>query len=292
MFELLSTKHTIVVRHKRNDIVLVGVRNLKTLQEENIELFAKKYKNWKLPRLIDVAFEWKKFDELLSLKEFQSDPTVFEGFIVCDSHWNRVKLKSTQYVALAHLKLEKNNNNNNNNVNNLQLLQIVISNEGSEFLSYFPNLREQYQQLSEKFRNLTGFVSDSFENNGLLLLAKNCNEKKALEMIRDITTHPLLRQLLLNVWKCKIDFEKQDRLKFIRKQISTSFSIQEISTMMNASEKAFKQNNKFELLNADLIENEGIVSKKNKNKKKIVENKNSFETNKSENLFDLLQSEM
>lgn len=291
MFELLSTKHSIVVRHLKNDLVLVGARNLKSLEEQNTEKFVAKYKSWKLPKLIniDTSNEWNSFEELLNFNDFQSDPTKFEGFVVCDRHWNRVKLKSSQYVALSHLRLEKSMSQNSS----LQLLQIVIANEGSEFLSYFPNFKQQYQDLHERFQSLLKFVAIAFKKD----LLKITNEKKANDIIRDISTHPLLRQLLLNVWKqAQIENEKQqtimkleedDLIKFVRKQttLASNFSIQQILTLMNAAEKAIKQNNKLEMLDESIEKSNIPTSKQSK-----VKEKKKKSTNENQNLFDLLQS--
>jgi hypothetical protein len=42
VFELVSPLQTIVVSHKENDIILIGVRNLETLLEEHHKLIGDK----------------------------------------------------------------------------------------------------------------------------------------------------------------------------------------------------------------------------------------------------------
>eukprot|EP01126_Amoeba_proteus_P050542 TRINITY_DN5983_c0_g1_i3.p1 TRINITY_DN5983_c0_g1~~TRINITY_DN5983_c0_g1_i3.p1 ORF type:complete len:111 (-),score=13.14 TRINITY_DN5983_c0_g1_i3:384-716(-) len=53
------------------------------------------------------------------------DPTEVEGYVVRDKFFNRVKVKTPQYVALTHL-----NTSNTNDLNLVHMLRIVILGEG------------------------------------------------------------------------------------------------------------------------------------------------------------------
>jgi hypothetical protein len=65
-----------------------------------------------------------------------------EGFIVRDVNWNRLKIKSPQYVALSHLSLK-----DKKGINGKYMLSIIRTNEGDEFLSYFPEHSTLYKLL-------------------------------------------------------------------------------------------------------------------------------------------------
>jgi len=76
------------------------------------------------------------------------NPTQHEGFVVCDKHFNRVKVKAPQYVALAMLNVKDPKGMNFQN-----MLKIVRTYEGSEFLAYFPEFEELYSLTKTKYNN-------------------------------------------------------------------------------------------------------------------------------------------
>ncbi len=69
----------------------------------------------------------------------------FEGYVVRDANFNRIKLKSPQYVALAHLK---------DGFGPKRLIEIVRNNTAEEFLSYFPEWTEDYNKTKIKYDTL------------------------------------------------------------------------------------------------------------------------------------------
>ena len=81
-----------------------------------------------------------------------------EGFVVCDSKWNRIKVKSPQYVAISLLREFK------NETQERRLLQIIITNEESEFLSYYPNYVTSYKELKKKFDAMCQQIEETFES--------------------------------------------------------------------------------------------------------------------------------
>lgn len=72
-----------------------------------------------------------------------------EGYVVRDKEWNRIKIKSPQYVALSHLNLQ-----DGTKLSARHMLQIIVSNEGSEFLSYFPEHRNLYELVKVQYDRL------------------------------------------------------------------------------------------------------------------------------------------
>jgi hypothetical protein len=163
MFELITPRNVIFIRHERESIILHGVRDLETLQEYFPEQFAEE-NNWECA---------KSFTNFTSAQQVidQSrviDPMKCEGFIICDAQFNRVKVKSPQYVALSHLTTR------NKNVNVRLMLDVVRTNEGSEFLSYFKLYEELYHATKRVFMQ---FVGDMHE------LTKSTKEKLGKETV-------------------------------------------------------------------------------------------------------------
>lgn len=56
MFELLSTKHLIVVNHKTDRLVLHGCRHIPSLRELPIELYGPQY-NWETIQPLNLQYK-------------------------------------------------------------------------------------------------------------------------------------------------------------------------------------------------------------------------------------------
>ncbi len=55
------------------------------------------------------------------------------GYVVVDAKFNRVKVKSPQYVCLSLMSWK-----DKDGLNIRRMLEVVRVNEGEEFISYFP----------------------------------------------------------------------------------------------------------------------------------------------------------
>ncbi|MDJ1494675.1 RNA ligase [Cytophagaceae bacterium DM2B3-1] len=139
VFELTSPYTQIVVPYTENNLTLIGARNTKTLQEEFPEIITAKYKWDAVP-----SFPLTKLEEVLEAGK-QLNPMKQEGFVVCDANFNRVKIKSLQYVSIGFLRGIE------DKTTHRYLLEIIKTNEGSEFLSYMKEYTEPYQKLKLKY---------------------------------------------------------------------------------------------------------------------------------------------
>jgi len=142
MFELMTPYNRIVVQHKKNSIVLHGVRDLKTLKELDPYFIALKHE-WQCV----CTFSLRNLDEILTVCK-ELNPIESEGYVVCDANFNRIKVKSPQYVALAHIK---------DGMSVKRILEIIRANESDEFLNYFPEFKDLYRDIKLKYDN---FVSE------------------------------------------------------------------------------------------------------------------------------------
>jgi hypothetical protein len=126
MFEFCSNAHRIVCRHDKPRIVLHGARDLVDGDE------------FSLPWLQSVCYGWNwevinsfgidSADSALAAVE-TVDPIKTEGFVVVDSQFNRVKIKSPRYVALHHMKGE---------ATLRRAIELWQTGETDEVLAHFP----------------------------------------------------------------------------------------------------------------------------------------------------------
>jgi hypothetical protein len=138
-FELTTPYNKIVVQHKTNDIKLHGVRDINTLKELEYKDIAIK-NNW------DYAQEYPMTDikSIIKISE-KLNPMEAEGYVIVDNKFHRVKVKSPQYVALHHIKSQ---------FSYKRLIEVIMSNESNEFLTYFPEYTELYEKTKYKLMKL------------------------------------------------------------------------------------------------------------------------------------------
>ena len=148
MFELMSAENRVVVVHPESRLVLHGARNIPTGQEMFPEVAA--MPGW-------AVVQSYPLDSLESVIEAAGALNAMEaeGFVVCDRHFNRIKVKSPQYLALAHMK---------DQFSQRRMIELVRTNEGDEFLAYFPEMRELYESVDEAYRELVTRVNTTYGN--------------------------------------------------------------------------------------------------------------------------------
>jgi hypothetical protein len=145
MFELLTPNHTIIVRHSKADLVCIGGRDMRSLEEVPCESIVETT-GWDMPR---------RFDDLGTLDAVVAsarllNPVIQEGFVVVDQFWRRTKVKSASYVALHHLGGNHDRGGSSaldDRGRHRSLVQIARNNEGDEFLAYYPQLEAEFREV-------------------------------------------------------------------------------------------------------------------------------------------------
>jgi hypothetical protein len=147
MFELMTPENRVIVSHERPRIVLHGARDLDTMRELDPLPVAREF-GWECVAThpLTCAHECLEAAKALS-------PMRGEGYVVRDASFARVKVKSPQYVALAHLK---------DAMTGRRLLEIVRANESDEFLSYFPEFRPAYAAVLREYEALCDGLEADF----------------------------------------------------------------------------------------------------------------------------------
>lgn len=141
MFELMTNNNRIVVNHPKSRLVLHGLRWVDENQPNlsGCELPpAKAYNNIFNWEVVNV-YDFHTVEEIIEFAK-SINPVEMEGFVVRDANWNRLKIKAPDYIKLHHCK---------DNLNSFKnLVGLVLSNESSEFLTYFPELKESYEKVT------------------------------------------------------------------------------------------------------------------------------------------------
>lgn len=140
MFELTSPYNRIVVPYDDIEIALIGIRDNKSLQEELI-CDSKLKDSFLLPK----RYGFKTLEECI--ESAHSLPYSEEGYVVLDKYFNRVKIKSLEYVNVHHLRGE-------GAMTEKRILDIIRQNEIAEYLIYFPEYKELFDEYKRKVDDL------------------------------------------------------------------------------------------------------------------------------------------
>lgn len=141
MFELVSPWTRVVIPYPKADLYFLGYRNNITLEEKLPygHLFDGDF--FDVPKRYDVS----SIDDCLAMaKDLPWDE---EGYVVVDSAFNRVKVKSPAWLAVHHLKGE------NGVMSIRRAIEIVRANEIDEICSYFEEFRAALNECKERFNS-------------------------------------------------------------------------------------------------------------------------------------------
>lgn len=137
MFELVSPYSRIVVPHTETKLYFHGWRNNQTLEEIpfiDSDLFIA----FSSPKL----FALKSIDDCV--KAASELPWDEEGYVVFDKDFNRIKIKSIEYVKIHRLA-------NNGNMSPRRAVELWIEGDYEEVLAYFPEYRPTFDKIQNAF---------------------------------------------------------------------------------------------------------------------------------------------
>lgn len=208
MFELVSPYTKLVVPYSETKLYLLSIRNNKTLDE-----FDRSY----IPTIAQILFGDKiktpksficnSVDEIKMVTDKMTDKDEnFEGFVLCDSHFNRIKLKSALYTELFFIRGE-------GVFSNKKILKIILDEQDDDILAYFPEYTEQFDKVRHK---LCLYIDDLKHNlsNGEKMYKKE--RKEFAEWAKTQTkTDLLFRAYGCNYWEEDEEFKYNFLKKYI-----------------------------------------------------------------------------
>jgi T4 RnlA family RNA ligase len=139
MFELTTPYNMVVVPHSKSMLTLIGVRNIDNNKESDPRQFRSFFP-------VPQQFALTSFDDVVASFDNVSGHR-FEGYVLVDKDFKRVKVKHPQYVALHHMK-------DSIGASPKRLVEIIRKNESEEFLAYFPEFAEQFHIFKAKYHKL------------------------------------------------------------------------------------------------------------------------------------------
>lgn len=160
-FELVSPQTRVVIPYEKPDLYFIGRRVMLTEHEGSpkdsivSEIFKtpKEYDFHSAQDVVDAA------------KELPWDE---EGYVVVDSNFNRVKIKSPAWLAAHYAR-------SNNSISKESLIQVILDGEQEEFLVYADDYREELESVEREMKNFVKDLNDA---------AREMKKKYAAEVLK------------------------------------------------------------------------------------------------------------
>ena len=144
MFELMTPFNRIIIPHKESRIVLHGMRDKCNDKETSVRAI----NNWEVVKVYPFKHMGNLIGHVIDMKG-----TKQEGYVVCDAKFNRIKLKCPNYVALHHFRYLSTPKS---------FMELILTNEGSEFLVYFPEMADEYNSLKKEFNRTCAAIEIAY----------------------------------------------------------------------------------------------------------------------------------
>lgn len=129
MFELVSPYNKVVVHYAASRLVLIGARyNDEEYHSKALDAIAK-HLGVERPRMYNIH----SLSDAIAATKFMSKDE--EGFVVVDKNFNRVKVKSEEWLRAAHIR-------NNGVVTIKRILEAVDNGELDDMIAYCPEYDE------------------------------------------------------------------------------------------------------------------------------------------------------
>ncbi len=145
MFEVVSPLNRVVVPYTETNLYHIGTRDISTLEELDVNIGIRKPREYELTTLEDC------------LKVVEDFPFSEEGFVVSDSSYNRIKIKSPKYIIAHHLR-------NNGMVTKARVLDMILTGEQSEFLGYYPEYTDLFLEVENGLARVLSLIENDCQS--------------------------------------------------------------------------------------------------------------------------------
>ncbi len=221
MFELVSPYTKLIVPYKEVKLYLLAIRNNITLEE---------FQRESLPLIAYLLFEGKittpKTFMCNNIKEVQKavdnlteDSENFEGFVLCDKNFNRIKLKSAAYANLFFIK-------GDGIFSDKKILKLILDEQDDDILGHFPEYTDEFNIIR---RGLSKLIQTMKNNIKEVEKLRKLNKKDFVDKVKDYK----YKDILFKAYNCQIwDKDEEFYSDFFKKYIDYLYEFK-FATLLN-----------------------------------------------------------
>lgn len=140
-YEMVGPLNRVVIPYNEPKLYAIGQRNMQTMEEVTYTgPLGAEYNVW-LPQ----RYALHNLDEVIKVAEHLSKDE--EGFVACDAKFNRIKVKSPEYLMAARL-------HNNGVITKKRLIEIVLTEKADDFIAYCPIYEARLLEIEDAFTQI------------------------------------------------------------------------------------------------------------------------------------------
>lgn len=148
MFELVSPYNRIVIPYNKTELYFLGARDSETGEEYLCNFSEELMAHFKIPKIYPMS----SLEEVLNAAG--ALPWDEEGYVCLDKNFNRLKIKSPQYVMAHYCR-------NNNVITLRHLIEVILTGEEEEFKIYCSDRINELKSVSERMDQLRALFEDA-----------------------------------------------------------------------------------------------------------------------------------
>lgn len=143
-FEMTSPNNKIVVNYEDDELTLIGMRDINTNKELDVYQY-NPFTNIKTP----IKYSYINInDALTNINQFKN----FEGLVLCDNEFRRVKIKTDEYLALAKLADDTGSDRG--------ILKLILTDQIDDIVSKIPHILPRVNIIREYLKNEITSIQD------------------------------------------------------------------------------------------------------------------------------------
>ena len=149
-YELVGPLNRVVVPYPKAVLYAIGQREMITWFEcEYDGPVGAEYNIW-LPK----RYNLRSLNEVIKVAEHMSKDE--EGFVICDGNFNRIKVKSPEYLMAARL-------HNNGVITKKRLVEIILTEKVDDFISYCPMYGARILEMEDKIKKMVNEITSELD---------------------------------------------------------------------------------------------------------------------------------
>ena len=219
IFELVGKDIRVVVPYEENKIYHTATRNNNTLRENFKYIGIEQPKSFNSEG-VNVALKYR--DGLTT------DCEDYEGLVVRDKYYNRLKMKPDIYIKLSML-------NNNGVITPTRIIDMIMNKNDDDFVAYFPNYKNIIEEYKEKRKKCSEALIE--ELSYLIDHKEWCNVDKRKELYELKKENVLLTHIMKSVIPISQDALKKENLKGYVENVLNSTYYDHKKSYLNLLEK-------------------------------------------------------
>lgn len=176
MFELVSPDNRMTILYPEDAIYLIGVRDRKSDREFDIDIFKQYFFRIYMPNMVKFPERYylNTLGDCIHATQLMSADE--EGFVVCDDKFDRVKVKSEQYLIASHLRF-------NNSINVKKVIKLIRDEMIDDFCAYNEDYIGFVNDIKEAGRQIAITLDETWEGLSKLLPP---TKKEFFMMVKDM----------------------------------------------------------------------------------------------------------